>query len=305
MNESRNKRLEVVFPFLLMASFFIIVDGFALLVTSPFEAAGANVFENPDGPMNLLTLFLTMLLTTAIILAVSRFRKRATHGILLGAVGLSFFYFFYFLSVTIIPELLSMVLSIMAAAILIVALTRYPEWYVVDASGIVMGAGSIAMFGISLNISLSIILLIGMAAYDAISVYKTRHMIDLADAVLKSKVPLMLVIPKTMKYSLIRETKSLKERSKDEERNAFSLGLGDIIFPGILFASTYHNVPDNGLAIALSVTAGTLLGFIVLMRTVLKGKPQAGLPYLSSGAILGYLASSYLLFGRLVGLAPV
>ncbi len=303
-NESGRRKAEGFFPLLLMASFFVLIDGFALLVTSPFEAAGAVVFENPDDPSNLLTLFLTLLLTTAMILIVSRFRRRAIRGILLGVVGLSSMYFFYFLSVTIVPELLSLCLSIAAAATLVVTLSRYPEWYVVDASGVIVGAGSIAMFGLSLNISLTIILLVGMAIYDAVSVYKTKHMIDLADAVLESRVPLMLVVPKTVRYSLIRETKGLREKPQDEERKAFFIGLGDIVFPGILFASAYHNVPDNGLAVAMSVTAGTLLGFIVLMRTVVKGRPQAGLPYLSSGAILGYLVSSYLLFGRLVGLTP-
>ena len=302
MDISKSKGIETIFPILVMASFFVIVDGFALLVTSPFEAAGADVFENPNDPMNLVTFFLTLLLSTVIILAISRLRKRATHGILLGAVALSFFYFFYFLSTTIIPDLWSLGVSIAATIILVITLIKYPEWYVIDISGIIMGAGAIAMFGISLNISLTIILLIGMAIYDAISVYRTKHMIDLADTVLKSKVPLMLVIPKTRRYSLIKETKSLKEKPEDEERNAFFIGLGDIVFPGILFASTINNLPSNGLPIALSVTAGTLLGFIALMRTVVKGKPQAGLPYLSSGAILGYLVSSYLLFGRLVGL---
>ena len=53
---------------------------------------------------------------------------------------------------------------------------------------------------------------------------------------------------------------------------------------------------------ALSVILGTLFGFALLMVSVVKGKPQAGLPYLCSGAILGYLVSSYLLFGGLVGL---
>jgi len=302
MSKGRSKEIEGIFPFLIMASLFVIIDCLALLITSTFEAAGANVFENPGDPMDLVTLFVTLLVTTVVILFISKFKKRATHGILLGAVGLSFFYFFYFLSSTIIPDLWSLGLSVAAAIILVIMLSKYPEWYVVDTSGIILGAGSIAMFGISLNISLTIILLIGMAVYDAISVYKTKHMLDLADTVLRSKVPLMLVIPKTRNYSLIKETRSVKEKPKDEERNAFFIGLGDIVFPGILFASTFNNVPSNGLPIALSVTAGTLLGFIALMRTVVKGKPQAGLPYLSSGAILGYLVSSYLLFGRLVGL---
>jgi presenilin-like A22 family membrane protease len=38
------------------------------------------------------------------------------------------------------------------------------------------------------------------------------------------------------------------------------------------------------------------------MKAVIKGKPQAGLPFLCGGAILGYLLSSYMLFGTLAGL---
>ena len=128
-------------------------------------------------------------------------------------------------------------------------------------------------------------------------------MIDLADTVMDLKLPVLLVVPKIRHYSLIKETKSLKEKLKDEEeRDAFFMGLGDVIMPGILVASTFHNITSNGLLIALSVLFGTLFGFIVLMTIVIKGKPQAGLPYLCSGAILGYLVSSCILFGELVGL---
>jgi len=117
------------------------------------------------------------------------------------------------------------------------------------------------------------------------------------------KLPVILVIPKIRKYSLIKETKSLKEKLEGgEERYAFFMGLGDAIIPGFLVASTFHNIAGNGILIALSVMLGTLLGFAVLMTSVIKGKPQAGLPYLCSGAILGYLVSSYILFGELVGL---
>ena len=80
------------------------------------------------------------------------------------------------------------------------------------------------------------------------------------------------------------------------------MGLGDIVMPGILVVAALQNIPDNGLLIALSVMIGTLIGFAVLMSVVIKGKPQAGLPYLCSGAILGYVVSSYLLFGELAGL---
>jgi presenilin-like A22 family membrane protease len=298
------KIINRIFPFVFMSGFFILIDSLALLVIRPFEAAGISAFDNPDDPMNLAYLFITTLLFTTVILLISRFKKKQTlHGIFLGAIGISTFYILFSILDMIVSEKWSFGLSMTTTIILVVMLIKYPEWYVVDACGIMVGAGSIAMFGISLNINLVIMLLLIMAIYDAVSVYKTKHMIDLADTIFTLRVPAMLVIPKIRNYSLIRETKSLKEKLlKGEEREAFFIGLGDIIFPGILFVSTFNNIPKNGLTIALSVMAGTLLGFAALMTSVVKGKPQAGLPYLNSGAIFGYIASSYILFGKVVGL---
>ncbi|MDQ1279277.1 MAG: hypothetical protein QG670_537 [Thermoproteota archaeon] len=303
MGRKIRQKIEDVLPILLISGFFIVIDGLALLATGPLESAGVTAFENPNDPLNLLYFFVTLLVFTGFILFISRLRKKQTlQGILLGAIGLILFDVIYSIIGTAVQDPLALGLSVVATVALVVMIIKYPEWYVVDACGIIAGAGAAAILGISLGISLIIILLIGMAIYDAISVYKTKHMIDLADAVATLRVPMMLVIPKTKNYSLIREKESLKERiNKGGEREAFFMGLGDIIFPGILFVSTYYNVPSNNLIIALSVLVGTLFSFFALMAAVAKGKPQAGLPYLSTGAILGYVVSSILLFGRLVG----
>jgi presenilin-like A22 family membrane protease len=44
------------------------------------------------------------------------------------------------------------------------------------------------------------------------------------------------------------------------------------------------------------------MGFFVLMVFVIKGKPQAGLPFLCSGAIISFLISSYIQFGTFIGI---
>ncbi len=85
------------------------------------------------------------------------------------------------------------------------------------------------------------------------------------------------------------------------------MGLGDIIIPGILVVSAFANLEPlvtilglgTNLLVALATLLGTLLGFTLLMRFVLSGRPQAGLPLLNTGAILAYLASYYLLYGDL------
>lgn len=297
MNET--KKAVDILPILMMGGLFVAVNLLALLVAGPFEVAGAVAFENPSDPFNLLYFFVILLVFTSIVLLIIKLRrKQALRIIFLGATTMLIIYVIYpILSIFLADALVNLGLSIAAATILLIVLLKKPEWYVVNAIAILTGVGAIAMIGISLNISLVIVLLIAMAAYDAFSVYKTKHMIDLADNVMDLKLPVMFVIPKKRAYSLLKEQKTLKEKLKaKEEREAYFLGVGDIVFPGILAVAAFHNLANNGLVIALSVLAGTLLGFIALMTYVVRGKPQAGLPFLCTGAILGYLSATYLFF---------
>jgi len=307
MSGSEKAKAKDIFPLFLMAALLLVTDGLALLVAKPFEAVGLVAFENPTDPLDLIYLFSTFLVITVIILLISKFwKKRLVQGIVLGANGLLVFSVISSFLTFVLPDLWSLVFSVVSVAFLLALLVKYPEWYVVDTCGVLVGFATIAMLGISLSIPLVIILLIAMAVYDAISVYQTKHMIDLADTVLDLKLPVVLVIPKTRKYSLLKETKRLKQKLEDqEEREASFMGLGDIVFPGTLVVSAFHNLSSNGLLVALSVMLGTLFGFAVLAISLMKGKPQAGLPYLCSGAILGYVVSSYLLFGGLMGLGAL
>lgn len=303
MNQNKNLFHDVL-PIVLMGGLFVVVHFLALLLVWPFDTAGMQAFEQADDPVNLVYIFVIILVITAIILLIAKFwKKKFIQFIILGAIGYTAFWVFRPLFLLILPWQIAMLISALIAIILVITLYKYPEWHVIDICGIIVGAGAIAIFGISLGIFLVILLLVGLAVYDAISVYKTKHMIDLADTVMDLKLPVLLVVPKVRHYSLIKETKSLKQKLKEkEERDAFFMGLGDIVMPGILVAASFRFI-ENGLPIALSVMIGTLVGFAILMTFVIKGRPQAGLPCLGGGAIAGYIISSYLLYGELVGLS--
>jgi presenilin-like A22 family membrane protease len=304
MTDDKNEKRAAVFPMFMMGGLFVVIHLLSILIAKPFEDTGLDVFDNPNDPTNLLVFFAIMLVVTVTILLIAKFwKKQFIQVIILGSIAYTSFFVFYPLLSFVVSEPLSSALSILATAILVLALIKYPEWYIINLCGIIVGVGAIGIFGISLSIFLVIVLLLGLSIYDAISVYKTKHMIDLADAVMDLKLPVMLVVPKTRRYSILKETKGLKEKLEEkEEREAFFMGLGDIVMPGILVVSSFYNIVDNGFLIALSVMIGTLIGFAVLMSVVIKGKPQAGLPYLCSGAILGYVISSLLLSGGLAGL---
>ncbi len=304
MSSTPTKTRTNLFPTFLMGCLFVVIHVFSMVMTQPFEATGLEVFENPDDPTNLLVFFITMLAVTVTILLIAKFwKKQFIQVIILGSIAYtSFFVFYIMLSYAVTSGTLLLLLSVLAAAVLVVALVKHPEWYVINLCGIIVGVGAISIFSISLSILLIMVLLAGLAIYDAISVYKTKHMIDLADAVMDLKLPVMLVVPKSRDYSIMKETQGIKEKLETkQEREAFFLGLGDIVMPGILVAAAfYQNIAGNGLLVALSAMAGTLVGFALLMTVVIKGKPQAGLPFLCSGAILGYIISNLLLVGTVI-----
>jgi presenilin-like A22 family membrane protease len=314
MEKENIKDKNEILPIVMMGGLFLLVYALGLLVTAPFQSAGIEpAFENPDDPLNIVYIFIIMMVFTIMILLIAKFWKKILiQLIILGAVGYTSFYAFFLpFFVIIFPVIkieIVLILSILFSLLLVYALYKYPEWYVVDICGIIVGTSAIVIFGISLGILLVIILLAGLAIYDAISVYKTKHMIDLADTVMDLKLPVLLVVPRIKKYSLLKDRKSLKEKLKEnKERDAFFMGLGDIVMPGILVIATYYysiNIMEglDVLFLPISVIIGTLIGFSVLMFFVIKGKPQAGLPCLCGGAIAGYLVSSYIQFGTFVGI---
>ncbi|MBS3802483.1 MAG: hypothetical protein KGY65_07020 [Candidatus Thermoplasmatota archaeon] len=308
MNALGSSNKKEITAILVMGLFFVLIHGAALFLLTPFESSESiqPAFEDPENPTNIIYIFVIMLSFTVLILLIAKFwKKQVIHFIILFAIGYTMFYAFFlpFYEILLPLNVLALLgLSVLSALVIVILLYKYPEWYIIDLTGILVGTSAIIIFGMSLSVFLVILLLIGLAVYDAISVYKTKHMVDLADTVMDLKLPVLLVVPKIREYSLIKETRRLKDQIKEkEERDAFFMGLGDIVMPGILVVAVYYSVPD-ALWVSIGTILGTLVGFILLMRYVMKGNPQAGLPLLCGGAITGYIISSLILFGELVGL---
>lgn len=223
------------------------------------------------------------------------------------------------------------IIGIVVAIVLMVALIIRPEWYVVNTAGILVGAGVSVMLGVSFVPWLVIIFMIGMAIYDHWAVNGSKHMLTLADTMIDLKLPILLVAPKDKDYSFLDEgdqvmtdrgseahvelssesaeaipTKPpLKPVRKKKSADAMFMGLGDVIFPGILVISsmTFLNggagfgIWSGPTMVAFGTLIGGLCGYMVLMTKVARGKPQAGLPLLNGGSIIGYLISALLFIG--------
>jgi presenilin-like A22 family membrane protease len=167
-----------------------------------------------------------------------------------------------------------------AVAVVLTALMLvYPEWYVVDLVGILTAAGAAALFGISLAVLPTILLLVALIVYDYIAVYKTKHMLKLAEGVTDMNLPIIFVLPMKLNYSYIRSKVPIKEL-KEGERETFIMGLGDAVMPTILAVSANAFVVAPAIGFvnipALGTVVGTMISHAVLMYYVLKGKPWPG-----------------------------
>lgn len=291
-----------------MGALIVLTQIIALTFATPFEVSGIKAFENPESMRNPFYFFILIIGFTALILAVLRFGgKKLVYFVMLAAVAVTIYYvmialeapFYNFIEGVSVPIYNIMqvlrpysTLPLVITFILTLLLYKYPEWYVLDATGLIIGGGAAAIFGISLGIVPVLLLMVILAVYDAIAVYKTKHMVSLAESIVDMRIPVLFVLPRTRNFSLLRDKDQDKDKSEMEE--AFFMGLGDAIIPTMLvvsancmFTSTYYLGIIN--APALGAVIGTLAGYAVLSRIAGRGKPHAGLPFLNSGAIIGFV----------------
>lgn len=150
-----------------------------------------------------------------------------------------------------------------------------------------------------LNLFSGFMLLLFISIYDMIAVWKSKHMIKLANLQTKNKVfaGLLLNYPTQGKKSNLPmfNMVSPKENNPSKTRTAI-LGGGDIAFP-LLFSSAVmeHLIIVKGLTKQLAFMQSTIISVFVTLALVLllikseKGKFYPAMPFLSIGCIVGYL----------------
>ncbi len=333
-----------------MAAMFVSTIAIGLFIQPLYNIPEARAFGEEGATKSgfiLLELVLIGVFTVVIIWLARKGLDALIKGIVMLALGLSLFYAIQpftllFLWIAGLATPASVGLSALAISIAaMVALHRYPEWFVVNGVGVMVGAGVIVMIGISFVPTLVIIFMILAAIYDYWAVHKSKHMLELADTMIGLKLPVLLVSPKEKGYSfldqegdimsgahagdgvppppiydgvmeaeMVDEAERLRPKKK-KSRDALFMGLGDVIFPGMLVISAVSFLPDWGpevynvfgnfylaqIVVAAGTLIGGLVGYVALMYFVAQGNPQPGLPLLNGGAIIGYLWSGIFAYG--------
>lgn len=325
-----NDRVRTLLAVVGVVSLFLGVQLGALALVEPFQETHGPAVEDPQDPTNTGVFFGVILVATAIMLAAFKYdADRFIRWLVVGVSAMVSWYVFVVLFPPIVTVYGFNLLAGIAAGGLGIGLLAYPEWYVVDAAGVTMAAGAAALFGISFGLFPAVLFLAVLAVYDAISVYRTEHMLSLAGGVLDLKIPVVFVVPTTLSYSYLDDRGPFADGSSESrseaattpqpsgpeaagptvpeagspaeqgglDRDALFIGLGDAVIPTILVVSavTFLEIPVFDVPVltlsvpALGAVIGTVSGLSVLLYMVLQGRPHAGLPLLNGGAIGGYL----------------
>lgn len=294
-----------------------------LILANPFRSEGLATSSNPQSPTAPIVILLVIVIAPIFILLFAR--RQGGLSVLRQAIlaGISAsLYFTLYATFSLLPpggvllpptgaEVVAapaLELAAMASAGLYLTLLMEPQWYIVDLAAFAAGGALIAILGISFGILPAFILLGALMVYDAIAVYRTKHMVSLADVVTEMKLPILLVMPDSAGYDYPHAPTLAAQRGRPvEERAAMFMGLGDVVIPGTLVVSSFVWLPvapgilgvGANLIVAFAALLGSLVGYGVLMRLVQGGNPQAGLPLLNGGAIAGYLVAYFLVFRSL------
>jgi len=203
--------------------------------------------KNPNSVWNALFIVGYIIFFTVAIIVLKRFFKSGNYLFIIEAFAL-----FSGMSLVFGIVLNSVLAYSVAFYLLIIKyITKnqsiYFKWYNnLLLSIAISGAGTI--LGLSLGIIPVIVFLILLAIYDIIAVFYTKHMITLANIIIKKKISLVFILP-----------------SKKKE---YKLGGGDIIVPAVVSASLFALiVKTKGILFSLfsviSIWLASIIGLFI------------------------------------------
>ena len=298
------RKIRRIVPEISAMIIFVASSLFAIYVSEQLiiQDAGIKATSTTGGIGNVLIFIPLIIVFSFAVIFLARKRKvRFLKWIFILMVTYVVFYVSLIISVPIAAyiadtlfefNVISLAIVIVLPLLFLYLLAFRNEWYVVDASGIMLVAGVSSVWGVIVGIWAAVALLIIFAVYDYISVYKTKHMIALAEAAVDENLPLLFVIPSRRGTKLNDITFAGRG-----EHGAMMLGFGDIAMPSILVVSAFtYSYPVNWFYFVLFTMIGVLAAMFLLFFTNVE-KPAPGLPYINTGAILGFLAA-FILFSH-------
>ncbi|MBN1644828.1 hypothetical protein JW851_02170 [Candidatus Woesearchaeota archaeon] len=244
------------------------------LVWKPLPALGGISIARPDiaPKMSFLYILGAILVGTVLILLIIHW----------GKVLLWKLWFFVAITVclhiafsAVIPGWIALILAVLFGYV-----KAFKHSFIVhNFSELFVYGGLAVIFVPILNILVAVVLMLLLSAYDAYSVWQSKHMIAMAKFQTKSGVFAGILLP----YKIPKIVRK-KGKTKMIKVKTAILGGGDIGFP-LLFAGAV--LKEFGLAKALVIPPFAALALLGLLLFSKKGRFYPAIPFLTVGCLLG------------------
>jgi presenilin-like A22 family membrane protease len=244
------------FRYYLIAN-YLLVQVLALLVAQRFWNEDVVILESGDQPSTSFLLFGLVLLATAVVLILIKYK-----------LSFLLYYFTEYVGLFVICFIMASAFIhyyVAAAAAGAAVVLRYRVTKFKKISVVILAVGIAALLGVSLDIVPVIAFLVLLSVYDVFAVRKTKHMQVIAEDVYERGGSQIFTF--------------------DTKEETFVLGSADIILPSILVVSAFLNYS----AVAAFFTSGFALAGLLLAT---RQKEAPALPYASLGIVgffIGYL----------------
>ena len=225
--------------------FFLLTQGIGLMVASALLGENITVSivnSNKNDPINAIALILYILAFTAGFLVAMKFFKPRFFS-LFEALAV-------FSTTALVVEVFLPGLGVMFG-VLLVALrfaVRENTW-VKNAASTFAVAGAGALIGVSLGIIPVLVFILLLAVYDLIAVFKTKHMVKMAKAIVSQNLAFTFTIP--------------------TKEHAFQLGTGDLVIPLVFSTAVFSSASRfSGNAAMLAAALVLFASFLGLVGTL-------------------------------------
>jgi presenilin-like A22 family membrane protease len=189
--------------------------------------------------------------------------------------------FIYSVDGLLIPSFISLVL--------IAIWYFHPEWWIINIIAVVVSANAAGLIGSSVVPSWVAIGMVGLAIYDYVAVIKSGLMMNIVKGSMAMKAPMALIVPYDRSYSFKNSVVTMG--NPDRSVNKFHLlGAGDLAIPTVMVVSVYALNPMYSVIVGICI----ILSYVMMSQSMFFGKLSKiralpGLPFLCTGAIIGYL----------------
>ena len=150
-------------------------------------------------------------------------------------------------------------------------------------------AGIGAAIGLGITPDLAIVFLLILSFYDIIAVYKTRHMVKMAESMVQSGAIFGFIIPTEFRLFLSHRKEARAQIGSTSQRFML-LGSGDIGLPVVFMSSLVRQSVGEAAVVGLFAVGGLMLTHLLFVNQPHR-KAMAALPPIATMCLVGYVVA--------------